>query len=148
MSLSHLLLSLGILCEGCRSLSLERNTVPLTLHTPSGTALFFKALLDSGLTTEAASLFATPNGTPLLAEQRYELTPELEWLSQIVRGLPPTYLRTDSLGPTLRIVWLELDYLHTLRFRLFHRDTTWAITGLDYLPWRRPAIPVLSPADE
>lgn len=148
MKFPCLLLSIGLFCEGCRSFSLSREALPPARHTAARTALFFKTLLDSGWIAEATALFATPHGLPLLAEQRYELALELERLSSMVGKLPITYLRTDSLSPTRQIVWLEADYLHTLCFHLLHRDTTWAITELEYLPWRRPALPIFPSDDE
>ncbi len=138
-----MLLSIGLLLGGCQNWwTARQEPLPSDPTTPVGTALLFKKLLDSGSTADATCLLAASRGKPLLAEQRYELLPELERLRSLVGGLPITYCRTDSSAPFRSVVWLELDYLYTLRFTLDRRDSLWFITALEFIPWHRPAVPL------
>ncbi|MCS7176845.1 MAG: hypothetical protein NZ960_04370 [Candidatus Kapabacteria bacterium] len=137
------LLWLCLLVGACRSTRPEAVQGPYSLppqSTPLGTALPFKAAIDSGRTSDALLLFTLADGRPLLAEERYELVPELERLSSQIARLPITGIRTDSLSPALVRVEMELDYWQTLRFTLRRHSSFWVVTGLERIPWNRPAI--------
>ncbi|MEN3026083.1 MAG: hypothetical protein ABDH31_00030 [Chlorobiota bacterium] len=137
------LLWLCLLLEACRSThpKVAQASCPLPLQsTPLGTALLFKTAIDSGRIADALLLFALADGSPLLAEERYELAPELERLSRPIARLPITRTRTDSLSPVLVRIEMELDYWQTLRFTLRRRGSSWAVAGLERIPWNRPAV--------
>jgi hypothetical protein len=142
MKVRPLAFCLSLLLSACETFAPVRREPVLPGRTsPLGTALLFKLALDSGRIADATALLASSDGTPLLAEQRYELFPDIERLGRLVARLPVTFTRTDTLGTTAT-VWLEIDYRQTLRFALLRRDSLWAITALERIPWNRPPVPV------
>ncbi|MCS6966450.1 MAG: hypothetical protein NZ473_06760 [Candidatus Kapabacteria bacterium] len=144
------MLSLGMLLGACDVgfLSLRRTTSLPPRASPAATAFLFKSALDSGRIADALRLLATADGAPLLADDRYELAPDIERLVRLLAGLPITHVRIDTPETTRAFVWLEVDHLHTLYFTLRYQDSLWVITALERIPWRRPAIRVFPPPIE
>jgi hypothetical protein len=122
-----------ILCSGCELVRIgqpRREYIVPSQETAVGAVYLFKAELDSNNATAAVQMMARPNGSRLLAAERYELRDEMERLGRIIGNKSITGIRSDTLDIYSQRVKLEFDYIKKLIFTTRKIDREWYIVDI------------------
>ncbi len=123
-------LLLILLIGGCELIvigSKAKPVVAIDRTSPVGTVYLFKTELDSNNVAAATEILARPNGTEYLALEQYELYNEVARIGRIIRDLPVTDVKTDSLKPDLYRVNIEFDYIRPMKFSTLLINNDWYI---------------------
>ena len=103
--------------------------IEINQNTPLGAVYLFKAELDSSNVPAATQIMASPNGTELLAYEKYELYDEISRLERLIGRKPITKVKADSLSNSNCRVSVEFDYLKTINFNTRKIRDSWYIIG-------------------
>lgn len=103
--------------------------IEINQDSPIGAVYLFKAELDSSNVPAATQIMASPNGTELLAYEKYELYDEIARLERLIGRKPITKVKADSLSTTNCRVSVEFDYLKTINFNTQKIRDAWYIIG-------------------
>jgi predicted amidohydrolase len=107
----------------------QQESIDISQKTPVGVIYLFKAELDSNNIPAATQIIANPNGTKLLAYEKYELYDDLERIGRIISKKPVTKVRTDSVNTSMYKVSMEFDYQKTMHFTTSRIKELWYITS-------------------
>lgn len=135
MNYFKLSLNLLIICcilSSCALVDIsEKKTVKVvhyTQDTAEGVVHLFMTELDSNNAKGAVVLLANPDGSPLSAERKLELYPEMQRLRRVIKFNPITDVRCDTLSGDKISVNMEIDYFRKYQFITLKINEIWFIT--------------------
>ena len=131
MKTKYLIFILTIILSGCELIEIgtkKPKLVDISQHSALGAIMLFKTELDSQNVFGASRLFASPDGSFFIAEEKFALYDDIARLGRIIGTKPITAVIADSnitLNP--QIISVKIDYLKKISFTTCKINDTWYI---------------------
>lgn len=97
-------------------------------ESPLGAYLLFKTEIDSNNAYAASDLLANPEGTTILAYDRYLLSYNVDMLRRNIQNIPITNIKADTLNDIIVQFKIELDLIKYMTVYTKKIDSLWYIT--------------------